>query len=129
MTIDRRRFLQFTTAGVLASLTSNACATGEAADSRALAQPALLRMLGAERVRELGVRYRQMVPAENREAALRGALSHGETRRSSFPWTSRPSLAQQVEDDFANGRTVLVNGWILSATEARQCALFSLQTA
>ena len=129
MSIDRRRFLQVATAGVLASLTASACATGEAADARELAQPALLRMLGAQRVRELGVRYRQMVPAENREATLRAALSHGEARGMSFPWTSRPSMAQQVEDDFANGRTVLVNGWVLSATEARQCALFSLQPA
>jgi hypothetical protein len=129
VSIDRRRFLRLTTAGVLASLTASACATGEAADARELAQPALLRMLGAERVRELGVRYRQMVPAENREAALRAALAHEEPRGLSFPWTARSSMAQQVEDDFANGRTVLVNGWVLSATEARQCALFSLQTA
>ena len=129
MTIDRRRFLRLTTAGVLASLTASACTTGDAADTRELAQPALLRMLGAERVREIGVRYRQMVPAEDREAALRAAVAHGEPRGLHVPWTSRPSMAEQVEDDFANGRTVLVNGWVLSATEARQCALFSLQPA
>jgi hypothetical protein len=129
VSIDRRQFLRFTAVGVLASLTAGACATSEAANARELAQPALLRMLGAERVRELGVRYRQMVPAENREAALRAALSHGEPRGMGFPWSARPSMAQLVEDDFANGRTVLVNGWVLSATEARQCALFSLQPA
>ena len=28
--------------------------------------------------------------------------------------------------DFEAGRTVLVSGWVLSQTEARQCALYSL---
>jgi hypothetical protein len=31
-----------------------------------------------------------------------------------------------VARDFADGHTVLVDGWVLSVTEARQCALFSL---
>jgi hypothetical protein len=129
MTIDRRRFLQLTAAGALAGLTSTACASDEAVDGREVTQPALLDMLGAERVRELGVRYRQMVPAENREAVLRAAITDRGQLGLRFPWTSRPSLAGQVRNDFADGRTVLVNGWVLSATEARQCALFSLQPA
>ena len=129
MTIDRRRFLQLTAAGALAGLTGGACASDEAGDTRAVAEPALLGMLGADRVRELGVRYRQTVPEEDREAALRGAITDGGQRGLRFPWTSRPSIARQVRDDFAEGRTVLVNGWVLSATEARQCALFSLASA
>ena len=129
MTIDRRRFLQLTTAGVLASVTASACVSDEAVDEREVAQPALLGMLGAVGVRQLGVRYREMVPKENAEAALRAAISDGGRRALRFPWTARPSLARQVRDDFAEGRTVLVNGWVLSATEARQCALFSLTAA
>ena len=41
----------------------------------------------------------------------------------------RSGPPDQVRDDFANGRTVLVNGWVLAVTEARQCALFSLAPA
>ena len=45
-----------------------------------------------------------------------------------------PSSQQQLlEDiqadkagDFKSGRTVIVNGWVLSRTEARQCALYTL---
>jgi len=36
---------------------------------------------------------------------------------------------EQVQLDFARGRTVMLNGWVLSVTEARQCALFSLLPA
>ena len=35
-------------------------------------------------------------------------------------------ISALVRRDFETGRTVLVNGWILSVNEARQCALFSL---
>jgi hypothetical protein len=33
-----------------------------------------------------------------------------------------------IRDDFAAGRTVLVDGWVLSVTEARQAALYSLRS-
>jgi hypothetical protein len=126
MGMDRRQFLQLTTGGVLASLTSAACAGDAALDARTIAQPALIGILGADRVRELGVRYRQSMPKENGAVALRTAISDGGRRGLRLPWTPHPSVAQQIRDDFAEGRTVLVNGWLLSVTEARQCALFSL---
>jgi len=31
-----------------------------------------------------------------------------------------------VKEDFEAGNITLVKGWVLSVTEARQCALFSL---
>jgi len=35
-------------------------------------------------------------------------------------------INEQIADDFENHQTVLVDGWILSVTEARQCGLYSL---
>ena len=32
-----------------------------------------------------------------------------------------------IASDFENNRTVMINGWLLSITEARQCALYSLK--
>jgi len=32
-----------------------------------------------------------------------------------------------VKQDFGNGKIAVVDGWILSVTEARQCALYSLE--
>lgn len=124
MTLDRRRFLQLTTAGVVASLSSSACVRDSNEDERALAQPELIDMLGAESVRNIGARYRAAVPEENTAGALRAAISGHQGFR--LPWVKRASIEQQVRDDFTAGRTVVVDGWVLSATEARQCALFSL---
>jgi hypothetical protein len=86
-------------------------------------------MLGAERVWQIGSRYRQTVPNENSEAALRAAISGSRrnTRSLSSLWSD--PIERQVHDDFAAGRTVIVDGWVLSATEARQAALFSLKPA
>lgn len=126
MTPDRRRFLQLTAAAIAASLTSSACVRDSSDDARKLARPELIDMLGAERVGELGARYRAAIPKENTAAALRAAISDTEGRGFRLPWLRRAPIEQQVRDDFAAGRTVLVDGWVLSATEARQCALFSL---
>jgi hypothetical protein len=36
------------------------------------------------------------------------------------------SLENNMENDFNSGKVVVVKGWVLSLTEARQCALFSI---
>ena len=42
--------------------------------------------------------------------------------------TAIPNFIEQRTDrDFETGETVMVNGWILSVTEARRCALYSLE--
>jgi hypothetical protein len=98
--MDRRQFLQLSAVGVVTGFTQ----AGTSHDSLEL-----LPLLGPESVRELGRRYREMAPAAAPFAAGRWRAS-----------------VDSVRDDFAHGRTVLIDGWVLSLTEARQCALFSL---
>lgn len=112
--LTRRQFLRATAAGAaLVSLARAAGARGRAAD------PALLAVVGPDVVRAIGRGYRALVPSEDDAGALRAALR--DARRAG---DRRP-----VDDDFAAGRTVVVDGWVLSTTEARQCALFSLLAA
>lgn len=124
MTLDRRRFLQLVATGMVAGLTTSACTRDAGEDAAALAKPALLDMLGAERTREIGMKYRAAMPMENTANTLRDAISSSQHRQ--FPWIRNRSIEEQVRDDFAAGRTVVVGGWVLSQTEARQCALYSL---
>ena len=121
MTLDRRRFLQLTALGVIGSATEIACARDTAAT---LAHPQLVEMLGADRVRQLGERYRAATPGEDSAEKLHDAISRG----GDFH-LFRTSIDDQINDDFKNGHTVIVDGWILSVTEARQAALFSLTPA
>ena len=117
--LDRRRFLAL--GAIVAAGLATACDGG---DSRAFGQPELLISLGPDAVRQLGKRYRESVPRESDVPRLEAVI------RGSRPWTARigvthPPIADQVRDDFDAGRTVVVDGWLLSVTEARQCALYS----
>ena len=121
MTMDRRRFVQVTAVGIVAVVTNEACGSEGV---RELAHPALVEMFGPERTREIGTLYRAAVPQESTAAALRSAISS--SRPTGFALSFRPPIETQVHDDFEDGRTILVGGWVLSQTEARQCALYSL---
>ena len=123
MTLDRRRFIQLSALGIAATLADSACSTTDSQQA-GVDRPQLLAMLGPDRVRELGSHYRASTPNENSANALRAAISNGD--RLHIPLLGIGSLDDQIRDDFEAGRIVLVDGWILSLTEARQAALFSL---
>jgi hypothetical protein len=127
MTIDRRRFLELSAFGILASVADSACAGSSDRPDTTADRPQLLAMLGPERVHQLGTDYRASTPSEDSAGALRAALSSGHGPR--IPFIKSGSLDDQIRDDFATGRTVVVDGWVLSLTEARQAALFSLTPA
>lgn len=126
-TLDRRRFVKFAASMTVVAVTTTSCSRDDGPNSRALGRPQLLDMLGPERVRTIGAHYRAQIPAENSVAALRDAISD-ERSRLHLPWFQK-SIDDTVHEDFAAGRTVVVDGWVLSVTEARQCALFSLAAA
>ena len=116
MSLNRRQFLSVTAAGAALSLTRLAGAQpGHAHDARELAHPELLSAIGPDAVRDIGREYRVLASSESDRAALLAALHN-----------ARTSADAMVHDDFIAGRTVVVRGWVLSLTEARQCALFSL---
>jgi hypothetical protein len=110
--LNRREFLRLS-AATAAGL---ACRGGAPGDLLPQAHPELLAILGAAAVRRLGTQYRRMV-----------AL--GNSGRGMLAGHSCASLAQLVREDFDAGRTVIIDGWVISVTEARQCALYSLLPA
>jgi len=130
--MNRRQFLGLSaTSALFAGLTGSACGAGTHAafDLDALARPDLLSILGPDAVRAIGLHYRRLVPGENQVPALHGAILATRPWPSRVPWPVGPSIADMVHDDFAAGRTIVVQGWVLSVTEARQSALFSLLSA
>ena len=124
MNLDRRRFLQIATLGGIATVLDSSCSSPR--DAGDLAPQQLLAMLGPETVRAIGTHYRAAAPSENTTGALRSAIANGNQR---FTLTKPKPLDDHIRDDFAADRTVTVDGWILSITEARQCALYSLTPA
>ncbi|HTI04540.1 MAG TPA: hypothetical protein VL549_04445 [Gemmatimonadales bacterium] len=82
---------------------------GASGDLYTLAHPTLLAVLGTDAVHAIGQAYRARVPTERERGRLAALVRAG-----------------HVQSDFVAGRTVVIHGWVLSVTEARQCALFSL---
>lgn len=122
MAVDRRRFLELSALGVLAAVAESACTAG---NDVVVDRPALIAMLGPDRVKQIGERYRAQTPSENSASALRMEIA----RRGRFPFPQRDPIANQIERDFEDGRVVIIDGWVLAITEARQAALFSLTRA
>ena len=123
MMLDRRQFLSAAAAGAAASLVGTGRLLHDpASDALDLAQPELLAALGQQTVREIGESYRRLVPAESNRSTLETAL------RAQLH-IARSSNEDPVRADFAAGRVIVVRDWMLSITEARQCALFSLHSA
>lgn len=86
-----------------------------------LAQPKSLSLIwDNQTISDIGNRYRSQVPRENKERALvKQLLAEADSRNLSL------SLEGKIKRDFETGNTIMVDGWILSITEARQCALSS----
>ena len=129
MTMDRRQFLLVVGATAAATAATAGCAPGADYTGDALARPALLDVLGADHVRAIGKRYCETTRDERHERTIRTAILDSRPFGARFLGVRSPSIADLVRADFANGRTVVVDGWVLATTEARQCALFSLRSA
>jgi hypothetical protein len=96
-----------------------------------LSRPQFLGRICEEReVHEIGRTYRMQVPGEAGETQLVTLLLTDNTGKSISASTERASLGswleRKIDNDFKTGQTVMVKGWVLSVTEARQCAVYSL---
>ena len=88
-----------------------------------LTEPELLSYIwDGNTISEIGEMYRKQVSNENSERKLVSLILNN----VSSDLTTTEMLRQQITYDYKSGDTVMVGGWILSRTEARQCALFSL---
>ena len=74
--------------------------------------------------RAIGHRYLQDFFQERNRAFLRRAITGHKQLHDARQL--RALLAQKREQDFRNGDIAIVDGWILSRTEARACALIAL---
>jgi len=80
-------------------------------------------------IRDIGLRYRDQVPEENERETLEDLLLTNNDGRKVDPKSNNTVISEflvsKIDQEFKNGQIVIENGWVLSETEARQCALFS----
>jgi len=127
--MKRRQFIQITAAGTLAAALPGATWPQEDRSAlQVLADPGLLALLGSmEAIHRIGRAFRDQFRHEYGVSALRKVLFADVGL--SFTMSEgqiRDRLDQQIRGDFERGRTVRLDGWILSKTEARQTVLYSI---
>jgi len=75
--------------------------------------------------RSIGAEYIRGCPVEADKRLLVSLM--GEKAGPALPLEElRTEIQAQIRDDFTHGRVVQVQGWVLSCTEARLCALSTL---
>ena len=78
-------------------------------------------ILTKDEIHELGKTYINHFPEENSIDVLDTKLrTHHEANQP-----IQEHIAKKIAADFKSDNTIMIEGWILSITEARQCALFS----
>ena len=128
--MDRRTFLQISAVGAVAmTLPMVHCKTKP---SDLLEFPGTLSSICDEKtIRELGQAYLLKFPGENKSSSLQDLLmeGHEDKKGTDDADAIAAMLDKKIHEDFKTSKTVIIKGWVLSLTEARQCALYSLTKA
>jgi tRNA G26 N,N-dimethylase Trm1 len=125
--MERRSFVKLSafTALALTLPFAESCSTGS--KEMAVAQPLLFsHLVDAKAIREAGLAYRKTRTVEDDQQKLSQLLLSEKETASLNKNEIESMLDKQVTNDFEAGNTVMVKGWVMSLTEARQCALFSI---
>jgi hypothetical protein len=126
--MKRRTFIHLSayTAIALTLPLADGCAL-ESTD-KITSQPLLFSHLAdVKSIKDAGNAYRKRFPAEDNKTTLTNLLLGSNSSKDKK--TIQALLDNRVTDDFKTGKTVMPIGWVLSVTEARQCALFSILNA
>jgi hypothetical protein len=125
LTMNRRNFIIIGAAGIAAVSIPTAYYFLRDIDyDKSLAEPRSLALIwDSQTIDAVGKQYLLQVPGEERERWLVKRLS---ADASDSGGLENSGLEEKIKKDFEAGNTVIVDGWILSRTEARQCALFSI---
>jgi hypothetical protein len=111
--MKRRDFIITTVAGAGVISISTYFLTRDVEYDPVLAQPKSLSPIWDDQtINSIGTQYRANTPGESSTRALVKLLEAG-------------PIDESITNDFATEKTVVVDGWILSVTEARQCAIAS----
>jgi hypothetical protein len=83
-------------------------------------------ILDEESLRVIGKSFRVQQPQENSKLTLRNVITNGIQIRTDDLENQAMEIEKNVEMDFKTSKLIVIKGWIISKTEARQCALLSL---
>lgn len=124
--MTRRKFLYFSSILLFIPVTNF---TWKYFESRPLLYPeTLCNLCDPIEIEKIGKKYLSKTPAERTKQRLAQLLltdARGNDYSEANKIEIKKMIKQKIKDDFASFHTVTIDGWIISITEARQCALLS----
>ena len=126
--MNRRKFVALSLSGIAAISIGSMYGCAHGSINPLIAEPESMgHFTDGKSIRETGVEYLKKMPAENDPKKLQQLIAGDNMAiiNSSDKNGINIYLDKKIRDDFESGRIITVNGWILSQTEARQCALFT----
>jgi hypothetical protein len=130
--MQRRKFIRLTAIGGTATVFAGLqCNLHRPSFYKILDKPGDLSFIcDLQTIREIGLAYRLQKPEENESHKLEDLLLSDSAGRSVTSASDdrfvQTLINNKIEQDFEKANTVVVKGWILAVTEARQCALFAI---
>ena len=123
--MDRRNFVTTTTAASIAICVPILCSCAVDDDVvLTLSNPkSLSQIWDAKTINTIGIAYRSIHANEKNKRTLINAIYKNRNKKTV---DLEKDLMDSITKDFNTGNTLMIDGWVLSQTEARQCALFSL---
>ena len=127
--MQRRQFIELSAVGgTVFFVTGLNCRRPHPDLYDSLSQPEqLAQICDLKTLREIGMAYRLQTPTEMEAGKLAKLLmsdSAGNPVSSTLDRSFIQNLiSNKITQDFETGNIVILKGWILSVTEARQCAL------
>jgi hypothetical protein len=127
--MKRRNFILLS-GGTLAAAGISWALWPKHADSISEGVPPLVlsQLCDEQELMKIGKAYRKMVPDEDDASALSKyiRIDGNEKSINQDAQQSAIGLEEKSRSDFESGKTVILDGWVLSVTEARQCAAYSI---
>lgn len=126
--MNRRKFIIISTTGVaVLAIPIYYQFLDKNIESNPLIYPQLLSQIWHEdTIKLIGSNYLRQVPKENNKQMLKNLILENISSSNS---NLEKVIESQIKEDFETENSVMVDGWVLSMTEIRQCALYSLTKA
>ncbi len=122
--MQRRTFIHLSAYTALALTLSFVEGCSPSTESIASRPLTFSKLADKKTIEEAGLAYRKLFPKEDGKTILSNLLIG--TNTTDDKSAIENLLDERILDDFKTGKTVTAAGWILSVTEARQCALYSI---
>jgi hypothetical protein len=124
--MKRRSFIWLSLAGTAGlAIPLQACHYLDAKKVKILTRPyALSSICDIKTIREIGLSYLKAVPQEADKKRLGELLMQD----GSETGTLEERLILRIEGDFKASDIMVLDGWVVARTEARQCALYSYES-